>query len=265
VTARKYALVLRTTAADGSSRNGFVWPESGPVSCSDWSPVAECGGGLHGALWGEGDGGLFSWAADARWLVVKVLASDVVDLGGKVKFPRGEVMHCGDRLSATAHMAKHGLPGKAIIGGTATAGDYGTATAGHRGTATAGDYGTATAGDYGTATAGDYGTATAGHRGTATAGDSGTATAGHRGTATAGDSGTATAGDSGTATAGDYGTATAGRYGTATAGCYGIVELHWYDTQANRYRVTIGYIGEDGLASGTAYRCDDAGQIVAAA
>jgi len=128
-------------------------------------------------------------------------------------------------------------------GGTATAGDRGTATAGDRGTATAGYRGTATAGDYGTATAGDSGTATAGYRGTATAGEGGTATAGYRGTATAGYRGTATAGDRGTATAGEGGTATAGEGG----------EVHIRHYDGRRYRIAVGYVGEDGIDPGTAY------------
>ena len=180
MTARKYVLVLRTCAADGSSKNGFVWPTSGAVECPDWKPTSECGNGLHGALLGEGDGRLFRWASDARWLVVKVLAADVIDLQGKVKFPRGEVVHCGDRLSATSYLAAK-APGRAIIGGTATAGDYGTATAG-------------------------------------------------------------------------YG-------GTAMAGYGGIIEIKWYD--GKRCRKTFGYIGEDGLLAGTAYRCDAQGKLMA--
>ncbi len=225
-----HVLILRTSNADGTSRNNFRWPESGPVECPDWQPTAECGHGLHGALWGEGAGGLFRWETDARWQVVEVAAADVIDLTGKVKFPRGVVVFSGDRMSATAYLAVHGEPNRAVIGGTATAGHSGTATAGHSGTATAGDSGTATAGDSGTATAGRSGTATAGHDGTATAGRDGTATA--------------------------------GRDGTATAGDWGIVELRWYD--GGRDRITVGYIGEDGLLPSVAYRCDSAGEIVPA-
>ena len=189
MTAPKTVLVLRTCNADGTSRNGFVWPESGPVVCPDWKPTAACGNGLHGALWGEGDGTLLSWDADARWLVVKVHAADVIELAGKVKFPAGTVVHSGDRVSATAYVAAHGGAGRAIIGGTATAGDYGTATAGYKGTATAGYSGTATAGDR------------------------------------------------------------------------GAIQIKWYD--GDRYRITTGYIGEDGLLPNTAYRCDRAGKLVA--
>lgn len=147
-------LVLRTCAADLTSHGGFVWPDAGPVECPHWDPKPICGYGLHGALWGEGDGSLLSWAPESRWLVVEVDARDIVQLDGKVKFPRGTVVHCGDQLSATAFIQR---PGRAVIGGTATAGNDGTATAGDRGTATAGYRGTATAGNGGTATAGDYG------------------------------------------------------------------------------------------------------------
>jgi hypothetical protein len=159
--------------------------------------------------------------------------------------------------------ATAGYRGTASAGdrGTATAGYRGTATAGYRGTATAGDDGTATAGDDGTATAGDDGTATAGDDGTASAGDRGTATAGYRGTATAGDRGTATAGDDGTATAGDRGTATAGYRGTATAGDDAIIAVKYWD--GSRYRLAVGYTGEDGIERGKAYRVN-AGRLVEA-
>ena len=50
------ALVLRTCNPDMTSHNGFVWPTNGPVSCPDWRDDYSCGHGLHGLLWGEGDG-----------------------------------------------------------------------------------------------------------------------------------------------------------------------------------------------------------------
>ena len=268
-------LVLRLNRKGGVSPSeqakGFAWPQSGPVEAPDWRPTKECGHGLHGWLWGEGSvvGVFGDWREDDEWRVVEVPAADIIALDGKVKFLRGVVVFCGDRLEATAYIAER-APGHAVVGGTATAGDDGTATAGDRGTATAGDGGTATAGDRGTATAGDDGTATAGDdgtatagdRGTATAGDGGTATAGDRGTATAGDDGTATAGDDGTATAGVEGTATAGDDGTATAGDWGIVQIRFWDPAAQRYRIRTGYIGEDGLRPVVKYRLDEQGRFV---
>jgi hypothetical protein len=259
-------LVLRTCNAElKAQHNDFQWPESGSVEAPDFSPEPVCGYGLHGLLWGEGDGSLLNWDDSAKWLVVAVPADSIVSLDGgeKVKFPRGEVVYCGNREGATQLIhAEHAGP---IVGltlqsnaqrntvctgyrGTATAGNYGTATAGYRGTATAGNYGTATAGYRGTATAGNYGTATAGYRGTATAGYRGTATAGYRGTATAGNYGTATAGEGGTATAGEGGTATAGNYGTATAGYRGTATAGYRGTAtAGNYGTATA--GEGGTAT----------------
>jgi hypothetical protein len=137
-----HALVLRTCASDLTSYNGFQWPESGAVEAPDWKSRAGCGNGLHGLLWGIGDGSLLSWDADARWLVVDVLAADVVEIGAKVKFPRCEVVFCGAKDAAVAMLIDHGADPTRVVAGTATAGTRGTATAGYGGTATAGDGGT---------------------------------------------------------------------------------------------------------------------------
>jgi hypothetical protein len=229
----KTVLVLRTCAADMTSYNGFKWPAKGPVEAPDWKATAECGHGLHGLLWGEGDGSLLDWSGSAKWLVVQVDATSTVDLYGKVKFPRGNVVYCGDRLGATEYIRTNGGEGRCIHGGTATAGYLGTATAGHRGTATAG------------------------YRGTATAGDLGTATAGYRGTATAGDLGTATAGDRGTATAGYLGTATAGESGV-------IAILRWNGKQYKYVVATVKDADGDGqLEPNTPYKLDENGNFVA--
>jgi hypothetical protein len=128
------ALVLRTCAADGSSHGGFRWPlEVGvTVEAPDWDPKPSCGNGLHGLLWGEGDGGLLDWADDAVWLVVAV--TEWVDIDGKVKFPRCKVAHVGDRHTASSYIMAHGGAGRAVAAGTASAG--------YRGTASAGDWGT---------------------------------------------------------------------------------------------------------------------------
>jgi hypothetical protein len=140
------AYILRTCAADMTSHGGFKWPEIGMVDAPDWEPTSKCGNGLHGFLWGEGDGSLASWGDDARWIVARV--TEWIDLGGKVKFPRAEVIFVGDRKSATDEIMRLGARG-AVIGASVVAGDYGTATAGDYGTATAGDDGTATAGNDG--------------------------------------------------------------------------------------------------------------------
>ena len=78
---------------------------------------------------------------------------------------------------------------------------------------------------------------------TASAGDHGTASAGYRGTANAGDEGTASAGDGGTASAGDEGT---------------LVIKYW---DGDRYRLAVGYVGEDGIKPNTPYRVEN-GRLV---
>ena len=158
-------LVMRTCNADMTSYGGFVWPESGAVSAPDWSPEPQCGHGLHGLLWGEGDVSLLDWSKSAKWLVCSVDVESIVEIGDKVKFPSCEVVFCGDGFEASKYVVANGGQGRRVVKGTATAGFRGTATAGFRGTATAGDEGTATAGDEGTAKAGFRGTAKAGFRG----------------------------------------------------------------------------------------------------
>ena len=149
----KRILMLRTVSADGCSHDGFRWPltEGAEVEATDWNPEPVCGGGLHGLLWGEGDGTLLDWSEGAQWLVIEAALADVVEIGSeKAKCRRATVRHVGDRLSATTYLLAHGCAGRAVVGATLSAGVRGTATAGYYGTATAGYAGTATAGYYGT-------------------------------------------------------------------------------------------------------------------
>jgi hypothetical protein len=232
---KETALVLRVTKCDGTSYGGFQWPlEAGAeVVAPDWKANEECGNGLHGWLYGNGDYSAGGIQDDSQWMVVEVVLADVVMLGGKVKFPRCALRFVGDRKSATDYLIANEPRANGVIGASVTVGDDQCAQVGAFGFATAGD------------------------RGTATAGYSGTATAGDRGTATAGYSGTATAGYSGTATAGDRGTATAGYSGTATAGYSGEIHIRYYDRANDRMRTRVGYIGEHGLKANTPYRLND--------
>ena len=97
-------LVLRTCDKDLKSYSGFQWPGAGPVEATDWDqdPAINCGKGLHGLAWGEGNGALLSSDLDAKWLVVEVNASDLVQSSGgdKVRFRRGNVIYCGDMCGA---------------------------------------------------------------------------------------------------------------------------------------------------------------------
>jgi hypothetical protein len=252
----EYTYALKVVTAQMTAYNRFQWPESGPVEAPDWNPAPECGGGLHGWLMGEGDvsasGSLHTDPA-ARWLVLRVEKSTIIDLGGKVKFPRCGVVFCGARDEATAEIRRLGATG-AIIYGTSTSGYRGTSTSGYHGTSTSGDYGTSTSGYRGTSTSGDYGTSTSGDYGTSTSGDGGTSTSGDYGTSTSGDGGTSTSGYRGTSTSGDY--------GTSTSGDGGELRIRWHD--GKRYRCAVFYVGEDGIEANVPYRVDGNGKPVRA-
>lgn len=54
----------------------------------------------------------------------------------------------------------------------------------------------------------------------------------------------------------------AGLRGQAKAGVSGCIALCWYD--GKRTRITVGYVGEDGIEADTLYRVDSAGKLVRA-
>jgi hypothetical protein len=130
-------LVLRTCKANMTGHNNFKWPESGPVEAPDWEPTFECGHGLHGLPWGLGRSGYLDWSDDAKWLVVEVADGDVLTGQGKLidkcKFPKGNVVFCGDRGGAVEYMMAHGADGSKMVGGISTSGYNGQSTSGNMG------------------------------------------------------------------------------------------------------------------------------------
>ena len=149
---------LKSLPTNRRAYGGFEWPaEVGAiVEAPDWTPIAECGGGLHGLISGRGDAGLLCKDTDAIWYAFESVNSDgivsddeavEIDGGEKGKCRRAIVRAVGTREQATAWLVVAGCTGV----------HFGTATAGDKGTATAGDFGTATAGYKGTATAGNGG------------------------------------------------------------------------------------------------------------
>ena len=270
-------LVLRTCDAQMRSEHtpSFVWPAAGPVEAPDWDPDPErdCGGGLHGLLWGCGNAWMLSSSSTSRWLVVAVDPADIAnpDAPGKVRFRAGEVVLVTTRAEAVAHLEANGaalLPtvyGTSISGnrGTSTSGDHGTSISGNRGTSTSGARGTSTSGNDGTSTSGARGTSTSGDHGTSTSGNDGTSTSGNRGTSTSGDYGASTSGDDGASISGYRGRSISGHGGTSTSGYGGIVVVGWWDGKAARLRLTVGYVGEDGIEANTTYRCSASGVLEA--
>ena len=128
---------LRTTDKNGKAHGGFQWPMQvgAIVEAPDWNPRAECGNGLHGLKDGLGETSHLSSASDAVWWIVK--ADDAVDLRGKHKFPRCEVVALGDRATVTA--ALYALRPGPIHYLTLTGGNDATLTGGYRATLTGGD------------------------------------------------------------------------------------------------------------------------------
>ena len=89
-------LVTRYVRADMTAYGGFRWPESGPVEATDWKATKQCGNGLHGWSGGKGDASAWSRKDGDKMLVVEVAKAEIIDLEGKVKFPRCVVLYCGD-------------------------------------------------------------------------------------------------------------------------------------------------------------------------
>ncbi len=97
------ALVLRTCANNMADHCGLIWPASGTVESKYWQSTRRHENGLVGLLWGAGTSAFLSVHADARWIVCEVAVADIITLEepGMVKFPRAEVVHVGDRISAS--------------------------------------------------------------------------------------------------------------------------------------------------------------------
>ncbi len=193
VTRDDTALVIRTVDQDMQAHGGFVWPASGPVECPDWNTTKACGHGFHGLLDGLGDYSLLSSLPTAKWLIVKVKRSECIEIGGKVKFPRGEVIYCGGVGGAFKLIAPEWIRvvTEAALRATSTVAKKAKQSA-------------------------------------------------------------AALGKDGIAIV-------QGLRGTAMAGEHGTIILPWWDEQAKRHRISVGYIGEGGLKLKTVYRVDAKG------
>jgi ribulose-5-phosphate 4-epimerase/fuculose-1-phosphate aldolase len=65
-----------------------------------------------------------------------------------------------------------------------------------------------------------------------------------------------------TNTGGVRSTNTGGDSSTCKAGDMGAIAIWWWDKSTQRKRLTVGYVGENGIAPNTFYRCDDAGKLI---
>jgi hypothetical protein len=91
---RPTSLILRTCKQDGTSYNGFRWPEEGFVK-PDGFDGDQHGRGLYGWLHGEGERSYgYGDEPGARWLVVETYGDVICDCGSKAVYPYGWVVHC---------------------------------------------------------------------------------------------------------------------------------------------------------------------------
>jgi len=161
------ALMLRTCkvvngalVSPSPDAGGFVWPRKGYVECPDWNPRAECGNGLHGLLWGEGEPGV--WEMDGAWMVCAVDAREIMTVERKIKVPRAWVVFVGDRVTAYDYMRARDTVARSGYASTLTGGDGSTLTGGDASTLTGGNRSTLTGGYASTLTGGDGSTLTGG-------------------------------------------------------------------------------------------------------
>lgn len=87
-----HVLVLRKTEEDGKANQGFVYPNKGWVEAPDWDGgKKECGGGLHGLAWAEGEFEIDDYG-DFFQVILVNKKDGFVDLKDKCKYRRGEVV-----------------------------------------------------------------------------------------------------------------------------------------------------------------------------
>ncbi len=273
------ALVIRTCAADMTAHSNFKWPESGLVECPDWSPRAACGNGLHGLMDGFGDWSLTSSAIDAKWLLVEVARAECVELDGKVKFPRGNVIFAGSMADAMTKMSDHQI--KLLLAaakGPSTAetvsdeDDSRLAASGYASSLAASGYDSRLAASGYASRLAASGNAS---RLAASGNDSRLAASGNdsRLAASGNDSSLAASGnDSSLAASGNASrlaasgknsvVAGAGYRCRGSAGEGGVIALTWWDEKAERPRVSVAYVGENGIKPNTFYSLDDKGKFV---
>ena len=286
------SLVLRTCNADSTSTNGFVWPAVGEKAiCPDWKANNECGNGLHGWLFGQGDHGTApNTGADALWLVVEVVSDSIIMLGGKCKFPEALVRFKGDRKRATDFLRANeprsltcavigasievgdhaagevgalgtltGGNGSTLTGGngsTLTGGNGSTLTGGNGSTLTGGNGSTLTGGNDSTLTGGNGSTLTGGYDSTLTGGNDSTLTGGNGSTLTGGNGSTLTGGNDSTLTGGNDSTLTGGNDSTLTGGNGSTLVFAWWDSANRRRRIVVAEVGIDGIEANVAYKLD---------
>jgi len=282
-------LFLRTCKIDGTSYGGFHWnlEIGGITEAPDWNRDSKCGHGLHGLLHGKGQGAYLDWRDGALWVVCEALGP-IVDLGGKIKTSKAKTRFVGNRKDATDYLIAAGCNSAEVVGAFVIQGNYSTVTGAYKSTVTGGNYSTVTGGNYSTVTGGYNSTVTGGYNSTVTGGFNSTVTGGYNSTVTGGFNSTVTGGFKSTVTGGnystvtgghnstvtgghestvtgaDYSTVTGGYKSTVTGGQHSLLSVFWKDITSGRRRVSVAYVGEDGIEPNVKYKLDDSGKFMRA-
>jgi len=81
------------------SKGDFQYPSTigSVVKPTSWNRKKECGGGLHGWLFGVGSRNSAPYGCEnpGRWMLLKAKKNHVVDLGGKVKCKEAVIIGIG--------------------------------------------------------------------------------------------------------------------------------------------------------------------------
>jgi hypothetical protein len=111
------------------SKGDFQYPSTigSVVKPTSWNRKKECGGGLHGWLFGVGSRNSAPYGCEnpGRWMLLKAKKNHVIDLGGKVKCKEAVIVDIGSyneiKIATLQKMILSGVNQKTIY---QTARDY---------------------------------------------------------------------------------------------------------------------------------------------
>ena len=244
--------ILKCVGADHRSlhpeANGFQYPELGEVEAPDFDPKPECGHGLHGFLWGKGNGALAFYTGTEVWKVIAVEENgNLIHIDQeKVKFKNGTIVFSGTRKEATDFLRPllpQEMVDKTIIGEFLQVGD-GEKTIG-------GDYSTVSGGNHSTISGGYSSTVSGGNHSTISGGSASTVSGGYGSTVSGGHGSTVSGGDYSTVSGGNHSIVSGGDSSTVSGGDSSQLRItHW---NGNKYRTAIAYVGENEIEPNTKY------------
>ena len=146
---------------------------------------------------------------------------------------------------------------------TVSGGDGSNVSGGDRSTVSGGDGSNVSSGDGSTVSGGDGSTVSSGDRSTVSGGDGSNVSSGYRSTVSGGDRSTVSGGDRSTVSGGDGANSKTGLAGLSLAtngivqaDAKGVLAIMRWDKKADRPRLEVAYVGENGIKANVPYRWD---------